>query len=121
MTASDVIYISKAHFTLMDAKGHFKLLFVEKVLYLRYDKGTAAHKYCTVALRQAAKMSIKGSYKGSFGGVNAVSHIGSGQNIKTNIIAVLTKDGTEVLVATGFSLFQKIRCPGTKIIQRKWN
>lgn len=47
-------------------------------------------------------MSIKGSHKGNFGGVNAVPHIGSGQNIRTNIIPVLTKDGTEVLVATGF-------------------
>ena len=34
--------------------------------------------------------------------MNAVSHIGSGHNIRTNIIPVLTKDGTEVS-ATSFS------------------
>lgn len=38
MAASDMIYISVAHFTLMDTKGHFKRSFTEKVLYLSYDK-----------------------------------------------------------------------------------
>lgn len=38
LTISDMIYTSMAHFTLMDAKGHFKPSFVEKVLYLGYDK-----------------------------------------------------------------------------------
>lgn len=38
LTASDMIYISVAHFTLMDTRGHFKRSFTEKVWYLSYDK-----------------------------------------------------------------------------------
>lgn len=38
LAASDLIYISMAHFTLMDTKGHFERFFTEKVLYLSYDK-----------------------------------------------------------------------------------
>lgn len=97
LTTSDMIYISMAHFTLMDAKGHFKLSFAEKFLYLGCDKTLQHIKYHTVALWQATKMSIKGSCKGTFGGVNTISHFGSVWNTSTSIFPILLKTGMEVL------------------------
>lgn len=38
--------------------------------------------------------------------MSAVSYNGSGQYIRTNIIPILTKGGTEVLVATRFSVLE---------------
>lgn len=49
-------------------------------------------------------MTIKGSYKGNFGRVNAVSHMVLMFWPEPNIILLLTKDGTEILVATSFSV-----------------
>lgn len=84
----------------MDAKGHFKPSFAEKFLYLGCDKTLQHIKYHTVALWQAAKMSIRGSCKGTFGGVNTISHFGSVWNTRTSIFPILTKTGMEVLTVT---------------------
>lgn len=105
LTTSDMIYISMAHFTLMDAKGHFKPSFAEKFLYLGCDKTLQHIKRHTVALWQAAKMSIRGSCKGTFGGVNTISHFCSVWNTRTSIFPILTKTGIEVLTVTRLFFF----------------
>lgn len=102
LATSDMIYISMLHFTLIDTKGHFKRSFTDKVLYLSYDKTL---QQVTIAQQCYDKQQrwVLNSYIGNSGRMSTVSYNGSGWYIRTNIVPVLTKDGTDVS-ATRFSV-----------------